>query len=119
MDKLRALQKRYGHTAGKHAPAPTPSVDLSATSTTKTAAANGSIQDLRLRLHTVLRSAGVSSTGATAQQPLSSLTSEGGQLPPADATNPPSSAELYSLDQLKARLARIKQIAAPNTQEDR
>jgi hypothetical protein len=191
MDKLRALQKRYGHTAGnKHGAGASSNTLLSLASSTDSTAASASaassqlpslagtaakpglpptastpatsstahtrphtphtlthvvlsrcadgasIQDLRLRLNTVLRTAGVAPATPTHHQapsaadvstpspsPSSAFSSDLASAPSYAAMTPvsasaaatsvtsPSSATL-DVQALKERLARIKQTAA-------
>lgn len=115
MDKLRALQKRYGHSAGKQ-------TGVSLTSSTEstsslpsmsaitkpvgalpsTTAGSSAIQDLRLRLNS-MRTGDISVASSAA--PLSS------DVPSSTATLDSAAA----VQQLKARLARIKQTSASSS----
>jgi hypothetical protein len=128
MDKLRALQKRYGQTAAKpglsasHALLSTSSAADSTSSlaslTTATATASAkpglssagggaSIQDLRVRLSTVLRSGDASSSSSDL-----GCAAPVARGPSAASTTTSSSSATDAVQALKERLARIKHTAA-------
>ncbi|ELR14426.1 uncharacterized protein ACA1_381230 [Acanthamoeba castellanii str. Neff] len=132
MDKLRALQKRYGQTAAKpglstssallstSSAADSTSSLASLTSTTAatkpnlSSAGGASIQDLRARLSTVLRSAGVatSTTPAAAGDASTSLSSDLGAAPVArgpSAASTTSSTATDAVQALKERLAGLRE----------
>ena len=119
MDKLRALQKRYGQTAAKpglstsHALLSTSSAadstsSLASLTTTATATAKpASIQDLRARLSTVLRSGDASSSSSDL-----GCAAPVARGPSAASTTTTSSGATDAVQALKERLARIKHTAA-------
>lgn len=127
MDKLRALQKRYGQTAAKpglstsHALLSTSSAADSASSlaslTTATAkpglsSAGGgaSIQDLRVRLSTVLRSGDASSSSSDLG--CAAPVARGPSAASTTTTSSGGSSATDAVQALKERLARIKHTAA-------